>query len=479
MAVPTREAPSTPGIQLEGPAPKPRVVHLDSKAWDPARLAAGVLLITGIIGLLVTVGADGRWLAALGATIWAHGSIPAGVPFAWAPTAHWANSLVLAELIFHGLEAGLGDRGLVLANLIAVGACFATVALDARADGARSGSVVTAMALAALGALPSLGVARVQMFSLVLFPLLIALLRAEARRPSRRIWLALPLLALWSNLHGAALAGVAVLYAYLALRRFREEPLMAVAIAFGALVALCVTPAGISTVDYYQGLLSNVAAARGAGQWAPLGANPFDLVLIACGLLLAVRMRRCRPALWELAVMLGLAALTVKAARDGVWLLLFMVAPASHTAAARRHWNGLVAPGLALGVVLVILAAAQPPKRSGASPQMVARAVALAHGTSILADGLPAEQVALAGGKIWAGNPLDAFSERVQTAYVDWISGDTGGRSALSAPIVHVVLVTAGSDAEHLTAADPAYREVASDASAAIFTRTPARGADR
>jgi hypothetical protein len=430
-----------------------------------------VLLITGIVGLVLRVGADGRWLAALGSTIWSHGSIPTGVPFAWASTAHWANSLVLAELIFHGLEAALGDRGLTLANLLAVGACFGILAADARAGDARSGSIASAMALAALGALPSLAVARVQLFSLVLFPALLWLLRSDARNPSNRIWWALPLLALWSNLHGAALSGLAVLFAYLALCRYRHGRLTALAVGVGALIALCVTPAGIRTIDYYHGLLTNVAAARGAGQWAPLGTSPFDFVLIACVLLLALRLRHRRPAVWELAVMLGLAVLTVKAARDGVWLLLFMIAPASRTPGSKRAWNGLIPPALILGAVLVIVAVVHNPPRSGASRQMVARAVSLAHGGPILADGLPAEEVPLAGGVVWAGNPLDAFSKAVQTEYVDWLTGSAAGRRALGIPAVRVVLVSPGSVAARLTATEPGYRYLTGDATSAIYIR--------
>lgn len=464
------DLPSGPAVQTEAVRER-RPTGLTAAHRERARLWAAVLLITGIIGLVVSVGADGRWLAALGATIWSRGSIPTGVPFAWSTTAHWANSLVLAELIFHGLQATLGDRGLTLANLLAVGVCLRIIATDARAAGARSGSICSAMALAAVGALTSLAIARVQLFSLVMFPALVSLLRAETRHPSQRIWWALPLLALWSNLHGAALSGLAVLYAYLAFHRFRRAPVSAISVGMGALVALCVTPAGIRTVDYYHGLLTNVAAARGAGQWAPLGASPYDFVLIACALLLALRLRHRRPDLWELAVMLGLAVLTVKAARDGVWLLLFMIAPASHTPGSKRTWNGLIAPALALGVVLLIVGVVRGPQRSGASQQMVARAVALSRGGPILAEGLPAEQVALARGNVWAGNPLDAFSKTVQGDYLDWLSGSAAGRRALQVPAVRVVLVSPHSPAARLTATQPGFRYLTGDATSAIYVR--------
>jgi putative effector of murein hydrolase LrgA (UPF0299 family) len=436
---------------------------------DRIWMIAGVALATGLVGLFVTIGADARWLAALGRVIVARGAIPRGVPFASASTAHWANTLVLAELIFHALESAFGDRGLAVAELVAVAAGLGILAQDARSEGARPSQIAVTLLLVTVAAFPSLAVARVQMFSLVLFPALLALLRAEERRPSTRIWLALPLLALWSNLHGAALVGLAVLYAYLALSRFRRQRLQAIGVALGALVALCVTPAGISTISYYHGLLTNVAAQQGVGQWAPLGASPFDWVTVAVVVALMFRLRRRLPRLWEIAAMIGLAALTVKAARDGVWLLFMLVAPAAWDGRERGRWGGL-APGLAVfGLLLIVMDLAKAPHPSGVSQRMVSQAIEMAHGTPVLADGLPAEQVALAGGRVWAGNPLDAFSHRVQTEYVDFIQGTAGGRAALSAQGVRYALVTRGSAAASLTAHDRRYTEVASDATAVLY----------
>jgi hypothetical protein len=444
--------------------------------WQRAWIAMAVALLTGVVGAFMTIGADARWLGALGRVV-AHHGIPSGVPFASASTSHWANTLVLAELIFHGLEAGIGDRGLILANLLAVGLALSILARDAEMGGARAISIAGMLGLAVLGALPSLAVARVQLFSLVLFPALLLLLRSEERTPSKRIWLALPLLAVWSNLHGAVLAGLGLLLAYLVFERLRRDPATAVAVGVLAFPALCVTPAGVRTVDYFRGLLSNVAEQRGLGQWAPLGHSPFDWVLVAVAVLMAARLWRRRPPLWELAVMLGLAVLTVKASRDGVWLLFVLVGPAAR--AARRQgqdWNGFVPLGLVLAFALLVFDVAHTPHRAGASQSAVAEAIRLAHGTPILADGLPAEQVALAGGRIWAGNPLDAFSRAVQTEYVDWLAGQSTAHGALNASAVRIVLVTRGSDADAITARDPQFEPVAGDSSAVVYLRSARAG---
>jgi acetyl esterase/lipase len=173
-------------------------------------------------------------------------------------------------------------------------------------------------------------------------------------------------------------------------------------------------------------------------------------------------------------VILGLAALTVKASRDGVWLLFMLLAPAAHSTRVKRQWNGLLPVGAAVALALLALDVARPLTQPGASPALVRRAVALAHGTPILADAIAAEQVALAGGRIWAGNPLDAFSHRVQGEYLDWLAGARSGAAALDNRQVRVVLVTRGTAPQLLTSADPSFIAVASDRRTTIYVRRAA-----
>ena len=54
---------------------------------------------------------------------------------------------------------------------------------------------------------------RAQSFAFVLFVVLLWLLSAESRAPSKRVWLFVPILILWANLHGSVVlaAGLVVL----------------------------------------------------------------------------------------------------------------------------------------------------------------------------------------------------------------------------------------------------------------------------
>lgn len=438
---------------------------------EAARIPVTIGLIVGVLALVASVGADAGWLAALGHAITTHGGIPDSVPFAAAPTAGWHNPLVLSELLFWFTVDIFGRHGLVALQLVAVAAGLGILAADARAAGARREPVAGVLLLTAVGALPSLALARVQLFSLVLFPALVALTRAEARRPSSRIWLALPLLALWSNLHGAVLSGLPVLYAYLAFHRARTDRRTAALVAVAAPVALCLTPAGIGTLSYFHGLLTNDAVSRGEGQWAPFGHSLFDWIALVVAITLAGRLRRVRPERWELIVLLVFAALTVKAGRDSVWLLFLLVAPSARAGKPGRPWTGLLPIGGAAAVVLLILGATGWSARGRGVVDAARRAVTLAHGSPVLADGVTAEQVALDGGRIWVGNPIDAFSHRQQDGYLDWLDGRRASATPLAQPEVHVVVAGNGSNAARLTAADPAFVTAGSVAGETFYRR--------
>src|SRR5205807_3155430 len=258
-----------------------RVVSATVELRRPWTVLA-IVLVTATSAVAATLGPDARWLVALGRLVDRSGGIPHGVPFAAAPSGGWANVPVLGELAFHGFDAAAGARGLVAAQLVAVALAMAIVAGDARRAGAADGGVAIAVAAIVPGAILALAGIKAQLFSLILFPLLVALLRSESRRASRRIWLVVPLVAFWSNLHGAALLGVAALAAYVVLERARRRPGESAGVAAAALLALCATPALAQTPGYYHAVMSSEAARRGYGLWAPLSLRSgFDLAFVS------------------------------------------------------------------------------------------------------------------------------------------------------------------------------------------------------
>jgi hypothetical protein len=415
------------------------------------------------------VGADSRWVAALGDTIVSSRAIPDGVPYASAPTA-WDNVLVAAELLFHGF--GRHPHGLLAAQLVAVASGFVLLAVGAKRSGASDGSTALVLLLVALGALSSLVVIRLQLFSLAFFPALLLLLRTETAEAPRRIWLVPPLLAIWGNLHGAVLVGYAVVSAYLLFARMRFQPRMAAAVWVASTLALLATPELLDTVDYYRGVLTSEAARRGIGLWAPLTiASPLDVLFLCAASLLIVLAVRGRARTWELVVLAGLAVLTVRTARSGVWLLFAAAGPAARGFTFRQALQ----PAVAAALATVLLAATtvaliRGPRSTGAGERVLATSLEAAAGTPILAEDVLAEQVALAGGRIWVGNPLDAFNRTDQQLYLDWLEGRPAGDVALRhAP--RVVLVHPGSESDQRIRARGLLRELARDEHAVAYGR--------
>ena len=126
--------------------------------------------MTAFCALVATVGADAHWLAALGRTIVRLGAIPKGVPYAAAYSGGWENVPVVGELVFHGLESGLGDQGLVMLQVLAVAVALVCLAYDMRQADAADGPSALVLLLVAVAAASPLLVVRAQVFSLALFP---------------------------------------------------------------------------------------------------------------------------------------------------------------------------------------------------------------------------------------------------------------------------------------------------------------------
>jgi hypothetical protein len=429
--------------------------------------------VTAFCALVATIGADAQWLAALGHAIVDLRRIPDGVPYAAASSAGWENVPVLGELVFHWLEAGLGDRGLVVLQLAAVAIALGFTALDMRRADAADAPAALVLLLVAVGTAASLLVVRAQVFSLALFPVVLVLLRAQSRAPSWRIWLLVPLFALWANLHGGVLVGAAVAAVYLIVDRLRCEPMVAISVLLASVAALFATPSLAGTGGYYRGVLFSEAAESGEGLWAPLSASSLlDVVFVVIAIVLVGLALYARPQLWELFVLAGLLAMTAHVGRNGVWLALFVAAPAARGLTGSRDWRfrmGRTLTAVLAASLLALIAigvSRTPPAPAAGTPLRLAAARAAA-GSPILADDINAEALALDGRTVWIANPLDAFGRRQQRLYLDWISGRPAGDVLLAH--ASAVLVTRDEPAQLRLARSRAWLESQRDARAVLY----------
>ncbi len=241
--------------------------------------------------------------------------------------------------------------------------------------------------------------------------------------------------------------------------------------------AALATPAGFGTIAYYRGVLGNAWASSHQGLWAPPSLHhPLDILFALSALALVLLAVGGRPRLWEYVAGAGLAVSAATAARNEVWLVLF-IAPAAMRGLRRAR---MPRPPVRLALALVPLAAAAmvtalawaSPSRNelGASASLRSQAIAAAGGTPILADPFDAEQLALAGAKVVIGNPIDAFRLREQLLYMHWLQGEGVAASSL-APASHVVLVSRALPVSRQLARDPSFCREAADRLAVLYVR--------
>lgn len=177
----------------------------------------------------------------------------------------WIDQQWLAHLAFYGLYK-VGGYGLVLrANVLLYLAPLALCLVAAR----RRGASPICVLLVGLGLVFTGSFVRAQVLAELPFVLLVLLLVAESRRPSRRVYLAFPLLVLWANLHGSVVVGAALAAALGAVELVRARRPRARSLALLVVPWLCVlaTPYGLELLGYYRATIGNSQLATYVTEW--------------------------------------------------------------------------------------------------------------------------------------------------------------------------------------------------------------------
>src|SRR4051794_32726971 len=143
----------------------------------------------------------------------------------WSQGRTWIDQQWLGQLLMYWLHAVGGIRVLLLVHVAFLTASFALALVFARRSGASSRSVAV-VGIVGLLVSVSNSVARTQSFAFLLFVGLFWLLAADTRRPTRRVFLALPLLIVWANIHGSVILGVGLvlLWAFAKIVRIGRRP---------------------------------------------------------------------------------------------------------------------------------------------------------------------------------------------------------------------------------------------------------------
>src|SRR5579875_3877277 len=185
-----------------------RTWHFPGASWF---VLAG---LTVLLSAVTTQGADLLWGVAMGDRIREGPGIPHAVPFAAAPSGDWANPMALGEVVLSVVHR-LGPSALVVLHLTLVAATLALLVAHSVGTHHREARASLALTLTVIGGAATLAIARMPSLSLLPYAALVVLLLRNADRPARQLWLAVPLLGVWGNLHGGVLVGCALLALHL------------------------------------------------------------------------------------------------------------------------------------------------------------------------------------------------------------------------------------------------------------------------
>jgi hypothetical protein len=388
---------------------------LDRNVFTICVLAAGC--VANAVFVRSTVASD-SWYSVLGGRIIVHSGLPHSDTLTVMAHGHsWVDQQWLAHLAIYGIWTAGGWPLAGFATAALFFAAFAVTAIGARRLGASDRSVAVVLAAAYLTGLQN-SVIRAQVWTYVLFAVVLALLLADDRRQNRRVWLVVPVLILWANLHGSVLVGAMLValrglaLAFSGLRsRAPARSWLARSAALVVVPWLCVlaSPYAAGLPGYYRGFAGNSTFAHAISEWAPsnVRGEPFFYALLLGGLWLAGRARMtltpfAQAAFWACAIM-GLLAV-----RNDVWYAL--AAAAVLPAALDRVW----APGrgqrrTGLNVALAV---------AGLAVGAIALATVASHGRAWWERHYPKQAVAAVATAARSDPSLKVFANE---KFGDWL----------------------------------------------------------
>ena len=292
--------------------------------------------------------------------------------------ATWTDQQWLAQVFMYGVFS-LG--GFALLSIVACAFVVGAFTLAAAASSSL-GAGPRAIWLLFLPVLISAALGwsiRAQMLTLPLYTGLLWLLASQARRPSNRVWIALPMLVLWANMHGSAALGallVMLLGAYELLRSRGRSGLRSIGLIVLAPLAILVTPYGpVTTFRYYHLLLVDPPFAGQVTEWqrpTPAANTAAFYVLLALAIPIVIWGRR-RLTVFDMGVLALTLAGALTAIRGIPWFAFacMVFVPVAVGRGLESRKPGEPKRGLntviCVGLVAANLAAAEP-SSSAATP---------------------------------------------------------------------------------------------------------------
>jgi hypothetical protein len=244
---------------------------------DRAPIARSLLSYAPALLLLLAVVADSMQYA--DADLWGHvrygqmmlstGHLMRVDIFSYAAAGwRWIDHEWLAEVVMALVYNALGVAGLKLLKLLCAGTIVTLLAAGLAETGSSMATQFVALAAVAIALIQQMQF-RPQLFDYIFLAALIAMLARESYGRRASLWLAVPMLALWANLHGGFFIGLAALGIYCAARA-------AEGIASGTGPGSALRPGAITAAA----ALATLCNPWGSGEWTAVArslGNPYTI----------------------------------------------------------------------------------------------------------------------------------------------------------------------------------------------------------
>src|SRR5262245_37906140 len=347
---------------------------------DHVWLAAALMLIA-LRPLLTPIPPfDFWWHLATGRAIVAQGAIPTVDTFSYTQAGQpFYNQGWLAELLMYGIYQLGGVPLILIVQALAMALAYG---LLLRLCIIRTGRLRLCVALLLLTTMPlsfTNWVVRPQSYTFPIFVGFLTILTEYRLGRANRLWLLPVLMALWVNMHGAFVLGlalIAITFVGEALKRWgrikNREPLSmfnAQFLLWGSLTALAtlLNPRGLGVLSYVRNLLGTSAVTTLVEESAAptirdAGGNGLIFFLFLIGAAVVLIYARARPDLTDMLLFGAFLWLALGATRNIVWfgfvatpMVVTQAATLLPATAARRHPGSPALNAMLIGVLSLLL----------------------------------------------------------------------------------------------------------------------------
>lgn len=438
-----------------------------------------------------------------------------------APGSAWFNHEWLADTMLALSYNCAGVPGLKLMKFICACAIVVLLADGITETGAGYEIQMVILLCAAIAIMLQVQF-RPQLFDYIFLAAILALLNRHARKRAAPLWIVVPMMALWANLHGSFFAAVAVLAMYTVVfglkdwfsrREWRGAAYLSI-LTFAALLATLINPFGIRlwyvvltkftepivamNLNLEFQSLPHHLATSGAFE---LAATYFFPALITLAGIVAFLVAPTIDDLPLVAIALMMTFGWIYAIRNMAFAVIAWTAPlAHHLDLALSNFRGvcpgkesnlkarapmsLQLPMLAAAVVLAAGPAGLFSARLPAHAQFPVGAVAFAQRNGLSGNFLTTYE--WGGYVVWHEVPpskvfFDSFEDRypnrVQYAYIGFLNGGKDAAAALAGYPHDFVLVPTTSKQDHFMTGRKDWSLIYRDPAASLFARADSKAA--